>query len=110
MWDEIVPQLSAAGLVSPADGPSIETMLRHLHLIRLAHREVMELGTVVVPASQEGVEKKHPAEAILRLESTHFMEYAKQLGMTWMSRARTAATATGGADGANPFEGSEATG
>lgn len=105
LWDEVVPELDKAGLLTPADVAAVEVMLRHVLLVRMAHRAVMETGTVIVPAKGEDVEKKHPAEAIMRLESAHVLEWSKQLGMTWMSRARTAAPSGGrGKDeGENPF-------
>lgn len=107
-WRETVPQLDRTGLVTPADGPTIEMMLRHLVTARKAHRSVMEDGVEV--QGENGTMKKNPSEAVFRLESAAFLELAKQLGMTWMVRARTASQqGRGEGGGANPFEG-EATG
>src|SRR5690349_16625344 len=60
LWDEVVPELDKGGLLTPADVASIEVFLRHVLIVRMAHREVMESGSVIVPASKDGVEKKHP--------------------------------------------------
>lgn len=101
-WDAIVPKLAAAGLVSAADGPAIEICLMHFIL---AGRAFLEVGDTVVvddPAHGGGT-KKNPAEAVFRLESAAFLEYAKQLGMTFVSRVRTPSAQQGETD-ANPFQ------
>lgn len=107
LWKEIVPGLDEAGLLTPADAASVEVMLRHVLTVRMAHREIMKAGTVTAPASDTDIEKKHPAEVIMRLESAAVMQWADKLGMTWMSRARTQAVpaSTGGAKGgpSSPF-------
>lgn len=111
MWDETVRDMKRAGMVAPVDAAVIEQMLLHRLTARMAFREIEKTGSVIITATKDDYgDRKHPAEVILRQESAALMEYLKQMGFTWMSRARTAATATGGADGANPFEGSEATG
>jgi P27 family predicted phage terminase small subunit len=102
LWDEIVPQLAAVGLVARSDGPAIELALRHFLMARQASDQI---GSQVVVETDEdhGGVKKNPAEAVFRLESAAFLEYAKQLGMTFVARARTPA-AKGRDDGeANPF-------
>lgn len=102
LWDEIVPQLAEVGLVARSDGPAIELALRHFLLARRASDEVGTLVSVRATVEQGGA-KKAPAEAVFRLESAAFLEYAKQLGMTFVARARTPA-AKGREDGnANPF-------
>lgn len=105
-WEEIVPGLHEAGLTSAADTAVIETMIRHLVVVRKAHRELMAADSITVEADTEDPargSKKHPAEAIFRMESAVFAAYAKELGMTWMSRARTTIRKPE-ADGGNPFE------
>lgn len=102
LWDEIVPELDATGLVAPSDAPAIELALRHFLLARSASEQVGESVSVETDPDHGGV-KKNPAEAVFRLESAAFLEYAKQLGMTFVARARTPA-AKGRDDGAsNPF-------
>lgn len=100
LWDEIVPQLDAAGLVSTADAATVEICLRHFMVARLAYRRID--GDVVVADHNHGGVKKNPAEAVFRAESDLFLKYAQQLGMTFVSRARTPAT-RGADDDDNPF-------
>jgi P27 family predicted phage terminase small subunit len=102
LWDEIVPQLDEAGLVAPSDGPAIELALRHFLVAREASDQIGTRISVETDEDHGGV-KKNPAEAVFRLESAAFLEYAKQLGMTFVARARTPA-AKGSDDGeGNPF-------
>lgn len=108
-WDDIVPGLFEAGLTSAADTAAIVSMLQHLCLSHKAYKTVVQEG-ISIMVNEEKPEhgwKKNPQEAVMRLESAAFLEYAKQLGMTWMSRARTAIP-KGDSDSGNPF-GSEAT-
>lgn len=101
LWDEIVPELDRTGLLAPSDGPAVELALRHYLMARRASDEVSSVA--VETDADHGGMKKHPAEAVFRLESAMFLQYATQLGMTFVSRARTPA-AKGADDGdANPF-------
>lgn len=105
LWDEIVPQLDETGLIAPSDGPAVELALRHFLVAREASEQIGTQISVETDEDHGGV-KKNPAEAVFRLESAAFLEYAKQLGMTFVARARTPA-AKGRDDGeANPFAGS----
>lgn len=99
-WDLIVPELDRAGLVSPADLPSIVLALSHYVIATRAYREIGP--EVAVADLNHGGVKKHPAEAVLRAESEQFLKYAAQLGMTFVSRARTPSTHAG-EDSGNPF-------
>ena len=101
LWDEIVPGLDAAGLLAPSDAAAVELCLRHFLTSRQAHNE---LADVVVEDSAHGGVKKNPAEAVFRAESEMFLKYAQQLGMTFVSRARTPAAKGGADDGGNPFQ------
>jgi P27 family predicted phage terminase small subunit len=100
LWDQIVPQLDETGLVAPSDGPAIELALRHFLLARVAADQIE--GDVTVVDHGHGGIKKHPAEAVFRAESEMFLRYAGQLGMTFVSRARTPAAKSDGDDD-NPF-------
>lgn len=104
LWDLIVPQLDAAGLVAVSDGPAIEMALRHFLVARRASDE-LAAGPMKVRDDKNGRDMKNPAEAVFRAESEMFLKYAQQLGMTFVSRARTPAT-KGEGDGPNPFQGS----
>lgn len=108
IWDEVVPQLVDAGLVSRADGPAIEASLMHFAIMRKAFRELMDADMAVPDTAHGDADnpplKKHPAEVVLRSHSTHFMQYADRLGMTFVSRARTPAPKEGsGGTERNPF-------
>ncbi len=104
LWDLVVPQLDATGLVSPADGPAIELALRHFLIARVAADELTKGDEPsVTMTDRDGDVRKHPSEAVFRAESEMFLKYANALGMTFVSRARTPA-ARGGDDGeGNPF-------
>lgn len=106
LWEEIVPELDKAGLVSRADAMSIAMAIVHFRAAMMAYQELAEADSVMSPGRDHDPDdyvKKNPAEHVLRLESSAFLEYAKQLGMTWMSRART--TIPKGESGSgNPFE------
>lgn len=101
LWDIIVPTLDDAGLVSPSDGPAIEMALRHFRAARVASDELAG-GPVKMRDEKNGRDMKNPAEVVFRSESEMFLKYAQQLGMTFVSRARTPA-ARGDDDGVNPF-------
>lgn len=104
LWDEIVPQLDAAGLISPADGMVVTQLLRHYVASGLAMDVVVAEGVTVVDKAIAGGMKKHPAEQVLRSESEMFLKYAQQLGMTFVARARTPSTKAGsGGSEPNPF-------
>ncbi len=102
LWDDIVPELDRAGLVTVSDGPSIELALRHFLMARQAAAAV---GGVVAVSDHHngGTLKKNPAEAVFRAESDMFLKYAQQLGMTFVSRARTPVESKGSGSGENPF-------
>ena len=102
LWDDVVPELDKAGLVAVSDGPSIELALRHFLAARRASAVALTGEVVVEDAAHSGV-KKNPADAVFRAQSEMFLKYAQQLGMTFVSRARTP-SAKGAADGEpNPF-------
>lgn len=106
IWDEVVPQLVDAGLVSRADGPAIEASLMHFAIMRKAFRELIDADTAIPDTHnpENNTLKKHPAEVVLRSHSSHFMQYADRLGMTFVSRARTPAPKEGsGGTERNPF-------
>jgi P27 family predicted phage terminase small subunit len=96
LWDEVVPELDRTGLITPADLAAVEVMLRHLLVVRMAHRAIAKDGVIVDARSTEDGQRKHPAEAVLRMESAAVMGWADKLGMTWMSRARTQHAPKGG--------------
>lgn len=101
VWDQIVPELDRAGLVSVSDAAAIELALRHFLLARLASESVG--GVVSVEDHHNAGVKKNPAEAVFRAESEMFLKYAQQLGMTFVSRARTPMAKAAEDGESNPF-------
>lgn len=103
LWGELVPQLDAAGLVSPADGPSLELAIRHFAAARRASDELADGGLMLWDAKNQR-DMKSPLEVIFRSQSTAFLEYAKQLGLTFASRVRLPHGTEGADDdNENPF-------
>ena len=100
LWDDLMPTLNRSGLVSPADALTLELALRHFVTARRAHDSI---GFEVVVDSDADVVKKNPAEAVFRLESDMFLRYAQQLGMTFVSRARTPGKEASDGGNENPF-------
>lgn len=101
LWDLIVPELDRAGLVTSADVASIELALRHFAAARVASDQLMSEGPTEYDNKNMRT-MKNPAEVVFRSESELFLKYAAQLGMTFVSRARTAVAEEGSSDG-NPF-------
>lgn len=88
MWNDIVDGLEQSGLLSKCDGPALELALRH-YAAAIKASDALAAGDVVVDdAAHDGV-KKNPAEPVFRTQSLAFLEYAKQLGLTLVARART---------------------
>lgn len=104
LWDEIVPQLDAAGLVSLVDGMAITQLLRHYVISGMAMDELLLADSVVLYDDKvAGGAKKHPAEQVMRSESEMFLRFATQLGMTFASRARIPSAKADVDAGDNPF-------
>lgn len=103
LWDAIVPTLDAAGLIGRSDGPSVELALRHFLVARKASEAIGE--NITITDHGHGGKKKNPAEAVFRAESEMFLKYAQQLGMTFVSRARTPTKGDGDGE-PNPFSAS----
>lgn len=104
LWDEVVPVLSEAGLLSEADGMTLEMALRHFSVARKASNEMIEAGVVTEDKRHGGQEAKSPRAQIFKDNSSMFLEYAKQLGLSFAARSRinVGGDANGGKEG-NPF-------
>lgn len=87
LWDETLARLDECGLLASCDGPTVELMLRHFLAARRSSDELMRGGAVVDDYAHHGV-KRNPAGHEFRMHSAQFLEYAKQAGMTFASRAR----------------------
>jgi P27 family predicted phage terminase small subunit len=101
LWDEIVPELTAARLISKVDGMTVELALRHFVMAREASTHLILDGAVVEDTAHGGT-KKSPEAQIFKDNSTAFLEYAKQLGLSFASRVRVTMP-KGADDGENPF-------
>lgn len=103
LWDDIVSALDDAGLLSKVDGPAISLALRHYMVAVRASEDVVTDGPMIWD-EKNGRYMKNPASVVFAQQSSAFLEYAKQLGLTFVSRARTPAR-QGDDDGqsGNPF-------
>lgn len=101
-WDEIVDALDEAGLLAQVDGPALELALRHFLVARKASEELLLEGPSVYDEKNER-EMKHPASQVFRDHSTAFLEYAKQLGLSFVARARVTVPKGAGDGDSNPF-------
>ncbi|WEV59684.1 phage terminase small subunit P27 family [Bifidobacterium sp. ESL0728] len=104
LWDEIVPVLSEAGLLSEADGMTLEMALRHFSTARKASNELLEQGIVVEDKRHAKQKIKSPNAQVFKDNSAAFLEYAKQLGLSFAARSRISVEGSdhGGKEG-NPY-------
>lgn len=103
LWDELVPVLDEAGVLSRCDGPTIELALRHFLAARRASDAMFRGDVVIEDPGHGGGLKKNPAGAEFRSQSTLFLEFAKQMGMSFVSRARVTVNQEPGGGESNPF-------
>ena len=90
VWDWLVPKLIDAGLTHQIDSLTVELAIRHyIHAIdasdQLMKSELLQQGR---SAGREDVQVRNPLETIYRNESMAFLQYAKQLGLSFGSRVR----------------------
>lgn len=97
LWDDVVGPLTAAGLITKADGLTLEMALRHFVLARRTSNDLIEEGSTV-PDTVHGGVKKAPGAQIFKDNSAAFLEYAKQLGLSFAARTRLTMPKDGGAD------------
>src|SRR5690606_22727927 len=101
-WDEIVPALDEVGVLARCDGPALELALRHYVTAVAASDDVIAEPRLYDDKNERPM--KNPSSQVFRDHSTAFLEYAKQLGLTFVSRARAPRPDEGGADATNnPF-------
>lgn len=86
LWNQYVAELGDAQLLAKVDGMTLELALRHFLAARQASDELAD-GEVLVE-DRGGAMKKNPAGAEFRQQSALFLEYAKQMGMSFAARAR----------------------
>jgi P27 family predicted phage terminase small subunit len=101
-WDEIVPALDEVGILARCDGPALELALRHYVAAVAASDDVIAEPRMY--DDKNGRPMKNPSSQVFRDHSTAFLEFAKQLGLTFVSRARAPRPEEAGGSGeANPF-------
>lgn len=103
MWDEMVPMLNEAGMLSPIDGATLELALRHFVQARVASDELLDAGSVTIYDEKNQREAKHPASQIMRDHSAEFLKYSSQLGLSFAARARITLPDDTDKDVGNPF-------
>lgn len=104
LWDMLVPRMAEYGMVTEVDGLAIELCLRHYVAARAASEQLADADSVaIVDEGHDGRMQKHPADAVFRAQSAMFLQFARELGLTFVARARTPAAK--GPDGGekNPF-------
>ncbi len=103
LWDDIVPLLDKAGLITEVDGMTLELALRH-YAAAVKASNAFQRGKVVVDDHKNDRQMKHPASQVFRDHSTAFLEFAKQLGLSFAARARMPGQEeSNGGQQANPF-------
>src|ERR1044071_9914384 len=102
-WDEMVSALDEAGLIARCDGLALELALRHHQAAVQASNELAASGSVSVEDRQQGRLAKHPADQTFRGQSLAFLEFAKELGTTFVARARTPLPDAEQTGAKNPF-------
>lgn len=104
LWDEIVGALDDAGMVARCDGPTLALALLHYAAATKAAGQLLRGPVTKVDQKNKRV-MKNPASQVFRDHSTAFLAFAKELGLTFVSRARTPMTTEGAGDAGNPFAG-----
>lgn len=103
LWDELVGALDEAGLLAKSDGPTLHLAIRHYLAAIKASDEMLGAASLTLHDEKNQRDMKHPSSQVFRDHSTAFLEFAKQLGMTFVSRARTVAPKEASGSGSNPF-------
>lgn len=101
LWDEIGGALDENGMIARCDGPVLEIALRHYIVASTASADLFEEPRVW--DEKNGRWAKNPSSQVFRDHSTAFLEYAKQLGMTFVARARTPVKGDSDGGDSNPF-------
>ncbi len=101
LWDTIVDTLDEAGLLTAVDGMTLELALRHYLAAVSASDELLRSGVKLHDDKNER-DMKNPASQVFRDHSTAFLEFAKQLGLSFVSRARVTMNKAAEDEG-NPF-------
>lgn len=101
LWDAIVDDLDDAGLIARCDAAALELALRHYAAAVKASNALMRTPVTQTDKKNDR-SMKNPASQVMRDHSMAFLEFAKQLGLTFVSRARVPLGDKEAGDG-NPF-------
>ena len=102
IWEYLVDQLDDAGLLAGVDGLALELAIRHYAAAVKASDDLNETGPTLHDAKNNR-EMKNPSSQVFRDHSTAFLEFGKQLGLSFVARARVTMN-KGDADAdSNPF-------
>lgn len=102
LWTQLVDELDTAGLISAVDGPTLELALRHYAAAVAASDDLLENGATAYDEKNQRT-MKNPASQVFRDHSTAFLEFAKQLGLSFTARARTTVAKEADDGAGNPF-------
>jgi P27 family predicted phage terminase small subunit len=102
LWEKLVGELDDAGLISSVDGPTLELALRHYAAAVAASDELLRDGSTEYDNKNQRT-MKNPASQVFRDHSTAFLEFAKQLGLSFAARARTTVAKEADDGSSNPF-------
>lgn len=102
VWDSLAEKLDDAGLLAAVDGPTLELAIRHYLAAVQASDELLG-SSVTLHDEKNARDMKNPASQVFRDHSTAFLEFAKQLGLSFVARARTAVPKGEADAGSNPF-------
>lgn len=102
LWTRLVDELDSAGLISAVDGPTLELALRHYAAAVAASDDLLSNGATAYDEKNERT-MKNPASQVFRDHSTAFLEFAKQLGLSFTARARTTVAKEADDGAGNPF-------
>jgi len=97
LWNEIVPQLRAAGILHRVDRAALVALCLQWDNAVLARETIEEQGIFARGSMGQTVE--HPAVGVERAAHTMFLRFAEQYGLTPSARARIAAAVAGAPPG-----------
>lgn len=102
LWDELISPLDEAGLVSPMDFPTVVLALEHYALARRAANDVRDEGLKTYDEKNQR-EARNPAVMVFNSSTETFIKLANTLGLSIVSRARTAVDSKSKDYSDNPF-------
>lgn len=86
MWEAVVPELAAVGMINHVDGFSLKAMCIQWSHAEMAQRALLVTGLVAEGSMGQIVE--HPLVATVRSAHSLFLRFCEQYGLTASARAR----------------------